>query len=76
MSRRVCRGTLSKVIKKNRSALRLTRNLDLLVHMNLLMFLHRLAEESRVKAFEKKSLTIKPEHIFAVVKKVLKKSKG
>ncbi|KAJ1153366.1 hypothetical protein NDU88_006127 [Pleurodeles waltl] len=70
------RGALGKLIKKNRSKLRLARNVDLLVHMNLLLFLHRLAEESRVKAFEKKCLTIKSEHVLSVLKRVLKERKG
>ncbi|RXN06958.1 centromere W-like isoform X1 [Labeo rohita] len=36
--------------------------------LNLLVVLHRLAEESRVKAFEEKSGTIKVHHVRAVAK--------
>lgn len=38
------------------------------VQLNLLLFLHQLAEESRVKAFEEKSATIKVRHVKAVAK--------
>ncbi|KAI4904030.1 hypothetical protein NFI96_010228 [Prochilodus magdalenae] len=38
------------------------------VQLNLLLVLHRLAEESRVKAFEEKTATIKAHHVKAVAK--------
>ncbi|KTG05581.1 hypothetical protein cypCar_00004495 [Cyprinus carpio] len=44
--------------------------------LNLLVVLHRLAEESRVKAFEEKSATIKVHHVRAVAKKLLKSTRG
>ncbi|NXK46501.1 CENPW protein, partial [Chauna torquata] len=40
----------------------------LIVHLNFLLFLHRLAEEARTNAFENKSKTIKPEHTIAAAK--------
>ncbi|NWI03142.1 CENPW protein, partial [Tichodroma muraria] len=38
------------------------------VHLNFLLFLHRLAEEARTKAFENKSKIIKPEHTISAAK--------
>lgn len=38
------------------------------VQLNLLLVLHRLAEESRIKAFEEKMATIKVHHVKAVAK--------
>ncbi|XP_035277844.1 centromere protein W isoform X1 [Anguilla anguilla] len=46
------------------------------VQLSVMMFLHRLAEESRTKAFEEKSATIKPQHIKDVSKKLLKGARG
>nr|XP_009930269.1 PREDICTED: centromere protein W [Opisthocomus hoazin] len=46
------------------------------VHLNFLLFLHRLAEEARTNAFENKSKIIKPEHTIAAAKVILKKSRG
>ncbi|NXS90582.1 CENPW protein, partial [Jacana jacana] len=39
-----------------------------IVHLSFLLFLHRLAEESRTNAFENKSKIIKPEHAMAAAK--------
>ncbi|NXG98390.1 CENPW protein, partial [Loxia leucoptera] len=78
------RGTLRKIIKKHKPQLRLAANADLLawlfyftfkqgcpgvvVHLNFLLFLHRLAEEARTNAFENKSKIIKPEHTISAAK--------
>ncbi|NXA67728.1 CENPW protein, partial [Mohoua ochrocephala] len=40
----------------------------LVVHLTFLLFLHRLAEEARTNAFEKKSKIIKPEHTISAAK--------
>ncbi|NWU38047.1 CENPW protein, partial [Hylia prasina] len=77
------RSTLRKIIKKHKPHLRLAANADLLawifyftfkqecpgvVHLNFLLFLHRLAEEARTNAFENKSKIIKPEHTISAAK--------
>ncbi|NXR64449.1 CENPW protein, partial [Rhadina sibilatrix] len=72
------RSTLRKIIKKHKPQLRLAANADLLldfffssvlkVHLNFLLFLHRLAEEARTNAFENKSKVIKPEHTISAAK--------
>ncbi|NXP30713.1 CENPW protein, partial [Leiothrix lutea] len=38
------------------------------VHLNFLLFLHRLAEEARTNAFEDKSKIIKPDHTISAAK--------
>ncbi|NWI10625.1 CENPW protein, partial [Crypturellus soui] len=78
MKRTAPRSTLRKIIKKHKPQLRLAANTDLLsesflffllkVHLNFLLFLHRLAEEARTNAFENKSKIIKPEHAVAAAK--------
>ncbi|NXU13015.1 CENPW protein, partial [Pardalotus punctatus] len=77
MKRTVPRSTLRKLIKKHKPQLRLAANSDLLefiffsilkVHLNFLLFLHRLAEEARTNAFENKSKIIKPEHTISAAK--------
>ncbi|NXT63177.1 CENPW protein, partial [Chaetops frenatus] len=77
------RSTLRKIIKNHKPQLRLAANVDLLawrfyftfkkacpvvIHLNFLLFLHRLAEEARTNAFEKKSKIIKPEHTVSAAK--------
>ncbi|KAM6081301.1 centromere protein W [Chlamydotis macqueenii] len=76
MKRTAPRSTLRKILKKHKPQLRLAANTDLLVYLNYLLFLHRLAEEARTNAFENKSKIIKPEHIIAAAKVILKKSRG
>ncbi|XP_014812125.1 PREDICTED: centromere protein W [Calidris pugnax] len=76
MKRTAPRSTLRKIIKMHKPQLRLAANADLLVHLSFLLFLHRLAEESRTNAFENKSKIIKPEHAMAAAKVILKKSRG
>ncbi|NXT33471.1 CENPW protein, partial [Pelecanoides urinatrix] len=84
MKRTAPRSTLRKIIKKHKPQLRLAANADLLfesfliffffyfpllkIHLNFLLFLHRLAEEARTNAFENKSKIIKPEHTIAAAK--------
>ncbi|NXG28469.1 CENPW protein, partial [Dromaius novaehollandiae] len=38
------------------------------IHLNFLLFLHRLAEEARTNAFENRSKIIKPEHAIVAAK--------
>ncbi|XP_035178455.1 centromere protein W [Oxyura jamaicensis] len=76
MRRGAPRGTLRGLLRSHKPQLRLAASGDLLVHLNFLMFLHRLAEEARTNAFENKSKTIKPEHTIAAAKVILKRSRG
>ncbi|KAJ8347975.1 hypothetical protein SKAU_G00265640 [Synaphobranchus kaupii] len=75
MLKKAQRKNLKSLMKK-KAHFRIGTNADLMVQLNVLMFLHRLAEESRTKAFEEKSAIIKPHHIKAVSKKLLKGARG
>ncbi|KAJ6655248.1 hypothetical protein lerEdw1_005592 [Lerista edwardsae] len=68
MKRTVPRGTLKGLMKRHKPQLRMTANTDLLVHLNFLLFLHRLAEETRTKATADKSKTIKYDHVVSSAK--------
>ncbi|ELK00707.1 Centromere protein W [Pteropus alecto] len=66
--RKAPRGFLKRVFKRQKPHLRLETSGDLLVHLNCLLFLHRLAEESRTNACENKSGIIKKDHVLAAAK--------
>ncbi|XP_016016835.1 centromere protein W isoform X1 [Rousettus aegyptiacus] len=74
--RKAPRGFLKRVFKRRKPHLRLETSSDLLVHLNCLLFLHRLAEESRTNACENKCGIIKKDHVLAAAKVILKKSRG
>ncbi|XP_004673890.1 PREDICTED: centromere protein W isoform X1 [Condylura cristata] len=76
IKRKAPRSFLKKVFKRQKPHLRLQTGGDLLVHLNCLLFVHRLAEESRIKACENKNGVIKKEHVLAAAKVILKKSRG
>ncbi|XP_007944786.1 centromere protein W [Orycteropus afer afer] len=76
IKRKAPRGFLKRALKRQKPHLRLETNGDLLVHLNCLLFVHRLAEESRVNACENKCGIIKKEHVLAAAKVILKKSRG
>ncbi|KAH0622285.1 hypothetical protein JD844_024453 [Phrynosoma platyrhinos] len=74
MGRTVSRRTLKRLVKRSKPHLRLSGNTDLLVHLNFLLFLQRLAEETRTKAIAEKSKTIKYEHVLSSAKVIALKS--
>ncbi|KAM5283004.1 centromere protein W isoform 2-T2 [Hipposideros larvatus] len=74
--RKAPRGFLRRIFKRQKPHLRLETSGDLLVHLNCLLFVHRLAEESRTNACENKCGVIKNEHVLAAAKVILKKSRG
>ncbi|KAM4865650.1 centromere protein W [Thomomys bottae] len=76
VKRKAPRGFLKGVLKRRKPHLRMEARIDLLVHLNCLLFLQRLAEESRANACEKKCKIINKDHILAAAKVILKKSKG
>ncbi|XP_012692925.1 centromere protein W [Clupea harengus] len=75
MPNKVPRKPIKNILKENTN-MRMGANTDLMVQLDLLLFLHRLTEEARAKAFEEKSATIKAHHVQAVAKKVLKSLRG
>ncbi|XP_040206316.1 centromere protein W [Rana temporaria] len=76
MVRSVPRAAIRAAIKKRLPDLRLETNVDLLIYLNCVLFLQRLATEARLKAIEERCSVIKPSHIKAVTKMVLKMSRG
>ncbi|GCC23729.1 centromere protein W isoform X1 [Chiloscyllium punctatum] len=76
VGRAIPRRSLHSVLKKHKPQLRLSKDVHIMVHLNCLLFLHRLAVEARTKAVESKSSTIQPKHVKEVAKVVLKKSRG
>jgi hypothetical protein len=53
----------------------LERCCDLLIHLNCLLFVYLLAEESRTNACESKPGVIKKDHVLPAAKVILKKSR-
>ncbi|XP_069744396.1 centromere protein W isoform X2 [Narcine bancroftii] len=76
VKRTVPRGSLRAVFRRHKPQLRLGKDVDVMVHLNCLLFLHRLAQEARIRAVQDKCSAIQPNHIKAVAKTVLKKSRG
>ncbi|XP_068933555.1 centromere protein W isoform X2 [Petaurus breviceps papuanus] len=76
LKRKAPRPFLRKFFKLVKPQLHFQSGLDLWVHLNCLLFLHRLAEEARIRAFQDKRRIIKDKHIIASGKVILKKSKG
>nr|XP_012632940.1 centromere protein W isoform X4 [Microcebus murinus] len=68
IKRRAPRGFLKRVFKLQKPHLRLEKSSDLLVHLSCLLFVHRLAEESRTNACENKCGIINKEHVLAAAK--------
>ncbi|KAL6087875.1 hypothetical protein STEG23_022055 [Scotinomys teguina] len=68
IKRKAPRPFLKRTFKQKKPHLRLETDCDLLIHLNCLLFVHRLAEESRVNACEGKSRVIKQDHILAAAK--------
>ncbi|XP_062488348.1 centromere protein W [Pezoporus occidentalis] len=76
MGRTAPRCALRKLLKNEKPGFRLSTCADLLVYLNFLMFLRRLAEEARTNAFQNRSRIINPEHIVFAAKAILKRSRG
>ncbi|XP_071753107.1 centromere protein W-like [Centroberyx gerrardi] len=77
MMKRAPRSTLKSIIKtKTKSRCNVTQTTDAMVELLMLLFLNGLAEEARTQAFQDKSSTVRAQHVRAVSKKMLKKSRG
>ncbi|XP_008136799.1 centromere protein W isoform X1 [Eptesicus fuscus] len=76
IKRKAPRGFLRRVFKRQKAHLHLGTSCDLLVHLNCLLFIRRLAEESRTDACKNKCGIIKDQHVLAAAKVMLKKSRG
>ncbi|KAF1376489.1 hypothetical protein PFLUV_G00212030 [Perca fluviatilis] len=68
---------LKYIIKtKTKSNINVRPTSEAMIELLTLVFLSSLAEEAKAKAFEEKSATIRAQHLRAVSKKMLKKSRG
>ncbi|XP_020612379.1 centromere protein W-like [Orbicella faveolata] len=76
MKRTFPRAQQKSIIKKYQSKARLSRNADILIFLDYILFLKRLASESNVKAQESKEKTLQANHVNAVLRNVLKSCKG
>ncbi|KAM4770813.1 centromere protein W [Rhinophrynus dorsalis] len=76
MPKQLSGRVVKSIIKKHKPNLKIESDTDILIYLNCLLFLHKLTEESRLKALEDKSRRIKPAHVKAVAKAVLKKFRG
>ncbi|XP_036901788.1 centromere protein W isoform X1 [Sturnira hondurensis] len=76
IKRKAPRGFLKRIFKRQKPHLRLESSCDLLVHLNCLLYIRRLAEESRANACKNKCGIIKDQHVLAAGKVILKKSRG
>ncbi|XP_068432696.1 centromere protein W [Clinocottus analis] len=68
---------LKSIIKtKSKNNINVRPTSEAMIELLALLFLNSLAEEAKTKAFEEKSATIKAQHVRAISKKMLKKSRG
>lgn len=70
------KAVIRKLIRQHQRNLRLGKNVEVLIWLDFLMFMKRLAAECDVKAHEDKSKVLKEYHVAQVVKNVLKSCKG
>ncbi|PFX34784.1 centromere protein W-like [Stylophora pistillata] len=76
MKRTFPRARQKSIIKKYQKKARLSRNVDILIFLDYLLFLKRLAAEANIKVQEDRERTLKSYHVNAVFKNVLKSCKG
>ncbi|XP_063054793.1 centromere protein W [Engraulis encrasicolus] len=75
MVNKLQRHALKRPMKEKVSK-RVGQTADLMMQLDMLLFLQQLAEEARSKAFEEKTATIRAQHFKASTKKILKKVRG
>jgi len=76
MKRTFPRARQKSIIKKYQHKARFSRNADILIFLDYMLFLKRLAAESNLKAQESKEKTLQAHHVNAVLQNVLKSCKG
>ncbi|XP_072170630.1 centromere protein W-like [Diadema setosum] len=76
MKRKFPRSKIRAVIKNRHSQLRLGKNTDILIFLNYMMFLRRLAIKANLAAQENRENAVTPIHIQRVAKEVLKEFRG
>ncbi|XP_073243943.1 centromere protein W-like isoform X2 [Porites lutea] len=76
MKRSFPRAKQKSIIKKYQRKARFCRNADILIFLDYMLFLKRLAAESNIKALESKEKMLHAHHINSVVRNVLKSCRG
>ncbi|XP_071965335.1 centromere protein W-like [Antedon mediterranea] len=75
--KRFCpRTRIKKVVKKYDSKLRIGKSTELLIFLNYMLFLKRLAKDANTEAVAIKDRFITSHHINAVVQQTLKSFRG
>ncbi|XP_077409092.1 centromere protein W [Vanacampus margaritifer] len=69
-------GLKGRVKSKMKTNMNVRPASEAMMELLTLIFLNNLAKEATTKAFEEKSSTIRPHHVKAVAKRVLKKARG
>ncbi|KAI0230453.1 hypothetical protein LSAT2_019200 [Lamellibrachia satsuma] len=70
------REVLKTIVKTHCRQLKLSNKVDMLLFLDYILFLKRLASQADLKAEEQKEGTLQPVHIRAVKKNVLKSVRG
>ncbi|XP_038056751.1 centromere protein W-like [Patiria miniata] len=76
MKRKFPRSKVKTIIKKTQPNVRLGKNADLLIFLDYMMFIKRLATEANIAAQEQKENTLTAAHVNSVLKDVLKGMRG
>lgn len=76
MERTFPRSKQKSIIKKHQRKARLSRNADILIFLDYMLFLKRLATESNIKAQEERTNTLQAQHVNDVLRNVLQNCKG
>ncbi len=76
MKRTFPKSKVKGIVKQNTQRLNIQKNVDILLFLDYMLFLKRLAQAAELKADEKKDTKITSEHVKDVRKEVLKQCRG
>ena len=76
MRRTFPKSKVKGIVKQNTKRLNIQKNVDILLFLDYMLFLKRLAQSAELKADEKKDTKITAEHIKEVRRDVLKQCSG
>ncbi|RUS19211.1 hypothetical protein BC937DRAFT_87832 [Endogone sp. FLAS-F59071] len=70
------RSTLKRLVKAHQPKSQLSKNADVLLYLDYVLFLNRLATEARIAALKNNDKTVESRHINAVLEVVLQQFKA
>ncbi|KAL1917991.1 uncharacterized protein VTP21DRAFT_3257 [Calcarisporiella thermophila] len=76
MTRLYPRSTLRKIIKAHQPKSQLSKNADVMIYLDYVLFLKRLATEASIDASQSKENVIRANHINTALDRVLQQFKG